>query len=645
MNTNDFDSTSLLSELIVYMKYARYIKDDLSEKETWDQLIERNKRMNIEKFPQLSEEIEHAYQYVLSKKILPSMRALQFSGLAINVNPVRGYNCAFTVIDDIKAFPEIMFLLLSGCGVGFSVQKHHVNNLPCIKRPTTTRNKRFLIADSIEGWSDAVKALIKSYFCGGKSNIVFDYRAIRPQGSLLKTSGGIAPGHYGLQTTLNKIRNILENKKDGEQLSTIECHDIVCHIANCVLSGGIRRSALISLFSEDDVEMFSSKTGEFYLSNPQRCFANNSVVIERDKIDDQQFRLLWEKIFSINTGEPGIYLTNDKNLGTNPCCEISLNPFQFCNLVEINTSTIENSTDYFERCRAAAFIATLQASYTDFHYLRSIWKKNTERESLIGVSMTGLASNLITSDMMEEGARIVKSENQRVASLVGINSSARCTTVKPAGTSSIVLGCSSGIHAWYDYYYLRRVRIMKSDPLYIKLVQIIPELIEDDFIRSHDTAVISIPITCTNKNKVIVRQKETSLQFLERVKTAYKHWIIKGHTKGKNMNNVSATVNVRVEEREEVVRWLYENRFYYNGITVFQPEDSVYKQMPFESISEELYHSYNNYVRIKKRELYTLFHKKVVSSSEECDYMSNYNVNDYTLNLESACSGNVCELI
>ena len=308
----------ILSDLTVYLKYAKFTPEK-NRRETWTELVDRNKAMHLKKFPNLSEEIENVYKLVYDKKILPSMRSMQFAGKPIEISPNRVYNCAYLPIDDWRAFGESMFLLLGGTGVGYSVQKHHVECLPEIRKPDAKKTRRYLIGDSIEGWADAVKVLVKSYFEGG-SSIVFDFSDIRAKGSQLVTSGGKAPGPQPLKECLLKIQGILDLKNNNEKLSTIEVHDMVCHIADAVLAGGIRRAALISLFSADDEEMISCKSGQWWELNPQRGRANNSAVLLRNKLTEEFFFNLWEKIKLSGSGEPGIYLNNDKDWGTNPCC-------------------------------------------------------------------------------------------------------------------------------------------------------------------------------------------------------------------------------------------------------------------------------------------------------------------------------------
>ena len=484
-------ANEILSDITVHMKYAKYLPKK-KRRETWRELVSRNKRMHLKTYPDMKDEIHAAYKLVMAKKVLPSMRSMQFGGKPIEINPSRIYNCAFAPVDDWRAFNEIMFLLLGGTGVGYSVQKHHVEKLPEIRRPNPNRSRRFLVGDSIEGWADAVKALIRTYFFGG-STIRFDFSDIRPKGARLITSGGKAPGPQPLKECLLKIRGVLDGKSDGDKLEPIEVHDIICYIADAVLAGGIRRAALISLFSADDDEMLAAKTGNWWEKNPQRGRANNSVVLLRHRITKVVFESLWERVKASGAGEPGFYFSNDKDWGTNPCCEIALRPYQFCNLTEVNVSDVESQEELEKRTKAAAFIGTLQAGYTDFHYLRDIWRRTTEKDALIGVSMTGIASGKVLDLDMTKAAAVVKEENARVAKLLGIKSAARCTTVKPAGTTSLALGTSSGIHAWHNDYYIRRLRVGKNESIYWYLYLNHPELVEDEYFRPHDTAIISVP--------------------------------------------------------------------------------------------------------------------------------------------------------
>jgi ribonucleoside-diphosphate reductase alpha chain len=579
MNLNN----KILSDITVYMKYSRYIPE-LNRRETWEELVTRNKTMHLKTYPKLKKEIENAYQLVYDKKVLPSMRSMQFGGKPIEISPNRIYNCAYMPIDHLDSFSECMFLLLGGTGVGYSVQKHHVEKLPPINKPYTKRTKRYLISDSIEGWADSVKILIKSYLNGRSSKIIFDFSDIRPKGARLVTSGGKAPGPQPLKECLLKIEGLLSSKEDGDNLSTLEVHDIICYIADAVLAGGIRRAALISLFSAHDDEMISAKAGDWWEINPQRGRANNSAVLMRHKITKNFFMDLWKRVELSGSGEPGIYLNNDKDWGTNPCCEIALRPYQFCNLCEVNASDLESQEDLNERVRIASFIGTLQAGYTDFHYLRYIWKETTEKDALIGVSMTGIGSGKVLKLNATEAASIVKKENARVAKLIGINRAARTTTVKPAGTTSLTLGTSSGIHAWHSNYYIRRIRVGKNESIYNYLFNNHPELIEDDYFRPHDTAVISIPQSAP---KGSILRTESSFDLLERVKKIASEWVKPGHRNGSNSHNVSATISLKEDEWQKAGEWMWNNRKYYNGLAVLPYDGGNYTQAPFEDISEK----------------------------------------------------------
>jgi len=575
-------SQKILSDITHHMKYARYIKQEL-RRESYEDTVTRNMLMHIAKFPELEAQIRDAYKFVLDRKVLPSMRSMQFGGRPIEVNPVRIFNCAFLALDDVRAFNEIMFLLLGGTGVGYSVQKHHVEKLPEIRKPNPKRTRRFLVGDSIEGWADAVKALMRSYFDGG-SKVVFDFRDIRPKGARLVTAGGKAPGPQPLKECLIKLEGILEGKEDGDKLEPIEVHDIVCHIADAVLAGGIRRSALICLFSADDDEMIACKSGAWWETNPQRGRANNSAVILRHRITKEYFMDLWARIKASGAGEPGIFFTNDKEWGTNPCAEIALRSNQFCNLCEVNVSDLESQEDYEARVKAAAFIGTLQASYTDFHYLRDVWRRTTEKEALLGIGMTGIASNKVQKLDMKKAAKVAVEENKRVAALLGINPAARVTTVKPSGTTSLILGTSSGVHAWHNDYYVRRIRVGKNEAIYKYLLDNHPELVEDEYFRPHDTAVISVP---QKAPEGATMRTESALEMLERVKDIHSRWVKPGHIRGQNTHNVSATVSIKEDEWEQVGEWMWENRDSYTGLSVLPFDTGTYKQTPFQDCTKE----------------------------------------------------------
>jgi ribonucleoside-triphosphate reductase len=610
----------ILSDLIIYMKYARYIPE-LQRRELWPEICQRYSRMLTERYPALEEQIREQMQFVLDKKVLPSMRAMQFAGPAIEKNNSRIYNCAYMPVDDIRAFSEAMFLLLGGTGVGFSVQREHVEKLPPIRKGQ--RRKRFLVGDSLEGWADSVKVLLKGYFGFSQYLPDFDYSDIRPKGALLVTAGGKAPGPEPLKICIAHLSAILDRKSEGEKLTPLECHDMMCHIANAVLAGGIRRSAMISLFSYDDEEMLTCKFGDWWELNEQRGRANNSVVLPRDSTTRDEFMALWNKIELSGSGEPGFYFTNNPNWGTNPCCEIALRPFQFCNLCEINASDVESQEDLNARASAASFLGTLQAGFTNFHYLREVWKVTTESEALIGVGMTGIASGQVFQFDLKEAAEVVKRTNIQVSGSIKTQFAARCTTVKPSGTSSIVLGTSSGIHAWHGEYYLRRIRIGKNEALYDYLRDNHPELLEEDLLNSRQ-GVIRIPQKAP-KGSVI--RSESTLQLLDRIKKFNTEWVRNGYRNGSNANNVSATISIKDGEWQRVGEWMWDNKATYNGLSVLPFDTGNYKQAPFEDITKEEF-------------------ELLETSLKDLDLSHVLESDDLTeLHAEAACAGGACAIV
>lgn len=426
--------------------------------------------------------------------------------------------------------------------------------------------------------------LVESYFYG-KMPLDFDFRDIRPKGAKLITSGGKAPGPQPLRECIAEVTNVLENaiqeRGRGTKLKTIEAHDIACYLADAVLAGGIRRAALISLFSFDDIEMLTSKSGAWWELNPQRGRANNSAVVERGSITKEEFEDFMKTVEESNAGEPGIFFTNDKNMGTNPCCEISLKHFGFCNLTEINGSDIESQSDLNERAKAGAFLGTLQAGYTNFHYLRDIWRETAEEEALLGVSITGTGSNVILGYDMAEASALTKVENERVAKLIGINPAKRITCGKPSGTTSLVLGTSSGVHAWHNDYYIRRIRVGKNEAIYKYLAMFHPELVEDEVFRPDTTAVISVPQKAP-ENAIL--RNESAVELLNRVKRMHQDWIMPGHIEGVNTHNQSVTVSVKPEEWPEVTEWMWDNQESYQGIALLPYDGGTYQQAPFEDI-------------------------------------------------------------
>lgn len=943
------ESQKLLSDIVTYTKYARY-RTDLKRRESWDEIIDRYIGMMLKKYcgqdysdqwkrkkvdvskNELAKEIIENSKYLYDKDVLPSMRALQFAGPAIEKTESRVYNCCYLPMNSLESFSELMFLLLGGTGVGYSVQFHHIRELPEILKPS--KQRKFLIGDSIEGWSDAVKALMKAYFGITRYKPRFDYSDIREKGAQLVTAGGKAPGPDPLKIALTKIEALLNGKRDGDQLTSLDVHDICCYIADAVLAGGIRRAAMISLFSFDDKEMATCKYGAWWDRNPQRGRANNSAVIVRNRVKRKEFEEFWKIIKASGSGEPGISFTDDPSYGFNPCftgdtlvavadgrnavsikqlaeegyvgpvytidkgqvtigycsrvwktrekselvkvvlddgseirctpdhkfmlrngyyvaakdlkpntplmpfnsfkrsdrdyrmissnsgrdlaqyrhiaqyydltkegynelhyhhkdgngfndhisnleivnasdhirehklgdknpihsfknrdsyrkansevrignknpnysgitsdeiifavaqqtiqqnrqlsgrevlkasglksfskgrlfelgcispsdlgkqiyqrrnhkvvsvellnekedvydltvegthnfavisstsddqaitssgifvhnChEISLRPYSFCNLTEINAGDIRDQEDLNNRARVAAFFGTLQAGFTDFHYLRPVWQNNTEKDALIGVGMTGICNGDVLPLDLKIAANEVNKENERVAALIGINVAARTTTIKPSGTTSCVVGTSSGIHAWHSEYYIRNMQCAIGDDLYNYFADNHPDIIKEmDF--QPGSAVIGVPMKAPTT--AILRENETALEFLERVRRFNEEWVLPGHQSGPNRNNVSATVSIKEDEWDEVGHWMWINRKGYSGISVIPYDGGTYADAPFQDCSKYEYDKRMRYIR-----------ENPIVLTKIKELIDNTNLKG-----ELACVGGACEL-
>ena len=621
-----FDTQDLLSQINIYNKYSRYIESE-NRRETWYEICNRVMTMHIEKYPQMTDDIVKAFSFVLDKKVLPSMRSLQFAGRPIDLNPARLYNCSYVAVTSHKVFSEIMFLLLSGTGVGFSVQRQHVSQLPAIKK--ASRNVRYMIGDSIEGWAEAINKLVKSYLGLSDTYPHFDYRDIRQKGSILKTSGGKAPGAEPLKVCLENIDKVFAIKKQGSKLTSLEVHDIICFLADAVLAGGIRRWATISLFSKDDIEMLECKTGNWWEKNIQRARANNSVILDRKTISKEEFMDLWTIVQNSGSGEPGIFFTDDLEMGTNPCAEISLSNFGFCNLIEVNAGSVTSQFDLNERVKAGSLIGTLQAGYTDFHYLRDDWKRQAEKDAQIGVSLTGIADGSVLNYNLQDAAHTVLQENARVADILNINHSVRSTTVKPSGNSSVVLKTSSGVHARHAPYYWRRMRIGKFETIYDYLSIRAPYLLEDDIMNPSE-AIIKVAI---NSPSNAIFRDESSLDFLERVKYLHNSWIKPGHREGTNTNNVSATCSINDEDWGIVGEWMWNNRNSYNGISMLPYNGGSYPQLPFENCTEQDYNEFVEQVKVAYSQ------GSIINLDEIQEFQDNTDLKG-----EVACAGGACEL-
>ena len=615
-------SNKLLSDIVAYNTYAKQLQH-LGRRESLSETINRNMNMHLDRFPKLSSDIIKAYQRVHNLEVMPSMRAMQFSGEPIIKNNIRQYNCSFSNLDDVKVFSEALFLLLSGVGFGYSVQKKHISKLPKVTLPK--EKGFFVIHDSIMGWAQALELLVNAYFFG---SILpeFDFGNIRPKGSYLVTTGAKAPGPEPLKKMLEQVENMLK-KALGRQLKSLECHDLVCVISDAVLAGGIRRAALICLFDRDDKDMLTCKHGEWWNVAPWRARANNSAVLPRDKVTKEEFFYIYEMCQKSGSGEPGFYWTDNEDWGTNPCVEIGLQSSQFCNLTTINQTNIKSEKDFLNRVYAASLIGTLQASYTDFDFLRPIWRKTTEQEALLGVSFTGIAdgvgNTLITPELLQKGAEHVLEVNEKYAKKIGINIAARTTAIKPEGTSSCILGSSSGVHARHSDYYLRRIRMTKDNALAIYLNSVIPELVEQDLFSSNGV-VITIPQESPKGS--LTRHQETADSLLKRALYYRKNWIEPGHRSGDNNHNVSVTISVKEDEWDSLKESLWKNRNKYSGISLLPFDGGTYQQAPFEDCTKEKYEELS----------------KLVTEIDLKNVKDEY---DTTNRMEIlACAGGVCEV-
>lgn len=634
--------TKELSEFIFTSKYARF-DEGKKRREAWEESVDRLLNMHLEKFSWLSDsdlgEIVSAFNAVKRKENVPSMRSLQFGGKAVNAHNARLFNCAVRHVDSIRSFSEIFYLLLCGCGVGIGLQDKYLRRLPDLVNADdkTGTVLTYVIEDTIEGWSDSIESLLSCYFrntawTGRK--IVFDYSKIRKKGAILKTGGGRAPGYRGLKKAHIKIKYILDfiiEELGQYALGSINAYDILMHLSDAVLSGGIRRSACSVVFLEDDTSMLNAKTyfkvlkkGRFELNEktnkyegyvvvddpsyrglkidveitnkygdydklindneiswiytyPQRARSNNSVLLLRDKITQDTFTQIFERTRQF--GEPGFVFANNEDTLFNPCFEISFVPVydgvcgvQFCNLSSINGAKIRDEEDLYRAAKNASIIGTLQAAYTDFPYLSKAAKWLTEEEALLGVSITGMMDNpavTLDPEVQEQAANVVKAVNEEWAAKLFINPAARTTCIKPEGTSSLVLQSASGIHPHHGYRYFRRVQCNKIDPVYMHFKKYNPHMCEESVWSANKTDdVITFPIEVPST--VIVKNDLTALDHLNIVKNTQKNWVRNGKS-GHNTkdidNNVSCTIIVGANEWSSVIEYLYENKDYFAAVS------------------------------------------------------------------------------
>ncbi len=583
-------ASKIASEVVIYSKYARYIPE-LKRRETWEEIVDRYRQMMIRKYPMEVKEIINACRYIENKQVLPSMRMLQFAGTPIERNNSRGYNCAFVKVDHPSFFKTLMFLLLGGTGVGYSVQHHHTDLLPSLRAPR--RPRRWLVGDSIEGWADSVHGIIRAFF-EGKNLPRFDYSDIRQRGAILKTAGGRAPGPGPLRVCHDKILGLLENKKEGSRLEPFEVSDICCYIADAVLSGGIRRAAMIALFDKDDEHMLHYKSGAWWELHPERGRVNVSAITYRPTTSKDEFEELWSAVRQSGSGEPGVYWTNDLEWGANPCVEIALRSKQFCNLTTINLANVRNDAELESSARVASFLGTLQAGFIDFHYLGQEWEDNCREEALLGISITGIGDrNDYAKFNFKEAANSARKVNEATAKKIGINPAARITCVKPEGTASLVLGTSSGVHGRHAPFYIRRFRFKRTESIAQYFAHGLPGLVVQD-LSDPDGVILELP---QQSPRGSIPRTEAAKDLLERALFFHTNWVTPGHVSGVNKHNVSVTISVKEDEWSEVGEWMWERREDYAGVSVLPWDGGTYQQAPFEECSEETYNTMMEAVR------------------------------------------------
>ena len=606
------DKQQLLSDFKFYSSYSKFKKED-ERMETWEEAIDRVMQMHYKKYqnkitPELQEYLDFATKQYKEKRILGSQRALQFGGDSILKHEMKQFNCLVSYCDRIEFFKEAMYLLLCGCGVGFSVQTLHVEKLPMIGK-RIEGVKTFLIEDSIEGWADAIGVLLASYSLSDIKfqeyygyRIDFDYSNIRPKGSYI--SGGFkAPGYEGLKNSLTKIQELLDKEINGNvqiPFKSIIAYDVIMHMADAVLSGGVRRSATICLFSATDNDMLNAKTGDWYIKNPQRGRSNNSVILIRNKTSKESFSKIMESVKS--WGEPGFVWSSNEDIIYNPCVEIGMTPYYIdgnedkisgwegCNLTEINGSKCNTEQEFYDACKASAILGTLQAGYTNFKYVTDVTKKIFDREALLGCSITGFMNNpmiLFNPEIQKKGAEIIKETNKIIASFIGINQAARTTCVKPSGNASVILGTASGIHGEHSKKYFRNVQVNKEEELG-KVIKILnPKMVENSLWSNNNSDwVISFPIN--SKEGSIYKKDLYGVKQLEYVKLTQQNWVEFGTNYelcvDKNTrHNVSNTIVV--DDWDEVENYIYENKEWFAGISLLgMTGDKDYAQAPFTEV-------------------------------------------------------------
>ena len=586
---------------IALSRYARWIPEE-NRRETWGETVDRYFAFMLDHLFQNhayepdSKLLEDLKQAVYNRDVMPSMRAVMTAGAALERDHVAGYNCSFVPVDSPRSFDETMYILMCGTGVGFSVEYKYVNKLPAVPESFEKSTTTIVVEDSKQGWAKSYRELLAMLWAGQIPAI--DVSKLRPAGARLKTMGGRSSGPQPLinlfDFTIAKFKGAA-----GRQLKPIEAHDIMCKIGEIVVVGGVRRSAMISLSNINDIEMAAAKSGNWWEQNSQRALSNNSVAYSR-KPEMEQFIAEWKNLYDSKSGERGIYNVAaaqkqagkwgrrdpEIHYGTNPCSEIILRPYQFCNLSEVVIRENDTAKTVAEKVRLATILGTWQSTLTDFKYLRKIWKDNTEEERLLGVSLTGQFGNKFfsgkedlnkLSDALERLREYAREINTETAKQLNIPASAAITCVKPSGTVSQLVGVSSGMHAWHSDYYIRTVRGDKKDPLSTFLKEVgIP--VEDDFMKPNDTYVFSFPVKAPEG--AITRDHLTAIDHLNTWLVYQRSWC---------EHKPSITVSVKEEEWMEVGAWVYKHFDEVSGISFLPHSDHSYKQAPYQEVTETEY--------------------------------------------------------
>ena len=634
--TNNYLPTEY-QQFIHTSRYARFI-DDEKRRESWPETVNRyvdfvsdnlDSNFKYKLNPKIKSELTNS---ILSLQVMPSMRALMTAGPALDRDHTAGYNCSYIPIDHVRSFDEVMYILLCGTGVGFSVERSNIEKLPVIAEEFEDTDTIIVVQDSKAGWAKSFRELVAVLYSGQVPKI--DVSRVRPAGSRLKTFGGRASGPQPLinlfEFTIKTFKNAI-----GRKLNSLECHDIVCKVGEVVVVGGVRRSALISLSNLQDDRMRGAKTGQWWQDEGQRALSNNSAAYT-SKPDMSVFINEWKSLYDSKSGERGIFNRQaaknkasengrrdvEWDFGTNPCSEIILRPYQFCNLTEVVIRATDSEKDLLAKVRAATILGTFQSTFTDFKYLRKQWRQNTEEERLLGVSLTGIMDNKLTSNPSKEFLTRLRKEavdtNKEFAKKLGIPQSTAITCVKPSGTVSQLVDSASGIHSRHSQYYIRTVRGDKKDPLTTLMIEKgMPH--EPDITKPDSVVVFSFPMKAPEG--CITRNDLTAINQLETWLMYQRYWC---------EHKPSCTVSVREHEWLDVGAWVYKHFDEISGISFLPHSEHVYQQAPYQDINEEEY----------------LAAVKLMPQHVDWAELSNYEEEDNTTgSQELACSSGVCEIV